>query len=758
MADPVTYDQMERLLQNQAQTFAGLVGKGGSGAAPSSGGGDGGSSIKGLDTTIAKLIGGLDKASTGASAFGQVVNTVAETIAKGSPALGAAFSAVAGKVTGTANTMQQFTDKGALLGGRLQEFGVNIAASGGNTQAFMANVATLGKGIQGIGETTGQGVQNLAKFTADFQKTPLAKQMADMGMSIDQINQVAAVSLANSQYKDISDEKARKKAVAGAEEFAGALLVASNTTGKNTQTILQENQARTESNDVMGEIMLQGPEMQEAYDRLKKTTMDMGPALQSMTDEMFATGIKTEESAAKMSALGPAGVELEKAVELQRNARTEGEKKEADAAMARAKAMADDYMKSKEFIKLMQYDKTSETGRAANQLFSENKARLAGQNIAAQQNVQEGRPGDSATARQRQEAATAAAVNMKDMKTGQKPAGAETYQAIVNTDNKVRAEMNALTAEGFKKFGGALDSASARLNNSFKGAATTPGAAVAAKETGQQPGKPKRVEREEGSPGAEQLTSSLKGNWNSVLEKFSPKGTPALLHKEEVVLNKTQWERLGEVVESKMTSMTKPAEAPVSKGGDVVAGVQDALGGMKAPKIDSKQIADLTKSMPQMDTKSLENATASMSKGMPDIASKMGDFFKTSINPEKIAGASNDMLKNLSTSMPDMVKNVGKIGLPNPSSMLGGLKGNFNSLTAELSTSQREKDIAAKDKENPIGEMEKLSSGNPSQDLLAGMLEKLNTGIANVGGLLQQGNEIASSASSKLEMDNRFAI
>lgn len=715
-------------------------------ASTSSGGSGSNVNMSGVKTAVDGFIGSLDRVSKGASATGMVLEGVAAGLSKlPLPGLGAAFGAVSGKVTEATGVMQSMADKGALAGGRMTELATGIAGSGGNAQAFMATMENYRKNLQGVSATTGEGQVNMGKFFTEFRQTDVGLKLRGMGMSMDQINQVAAVSLANSQYKDIADDKSRKKAIAGTEEFAAKLLFATETTGKNTQTILAENVARSESNDVMGEIMLGGPEMQEAYSRLQKSTMDMSPAMQGMVDEMFATGVKSEETAAKMSALGAAGVDLEKAATMQRNAKSEGEKKEADMAMARAKANADQYMKSEQFIRTMQNDKTSEVGRAANQLYQENKARLAGQQIAAGRNVAEGRAGDTGTAVRRQQAQVGAEINMRDMKTGEKTPGAATFEAMQKADMSAQAAANQLVISGFNKVGPAADRLAEGLTKSLNKLPMAPGATPATPPVGPAGGSVRTQERprSNGSPGMEQLASTMKGQWSSVLENFDPKGTTVTTHGKEVIVNEKQWMAIGDVIQNKLNPKTP-------EGGGKGAGnnIDSLLASVQKSTADNK--------MPQVDSKQIEGMSANFAKSMPDLSSKMADMTKSAFNPEKMSTMGTDMFKGMNKSMPDMFKSMSNIKMPDPTSMLGGLKGNFNSLTSELSTNKATKETAS-NKEEALPSPTNVPA-MPNQDALTSMLEKLNSGISNVGGLLQAGNDIASSTSSKMDMDNRFAI
>ena len=108
MGEPITADQMEKLLNNQAQAIGNLV-KGSSGGAPPSGAGGGASleNFKKADGIMASTIGYIRDLGKGASATAGGLDTLGGILGK-LPVAGQtfqqAFGAAAGTVTDTMGT------------------------------------------------------------------------------------------------------------------------------------------------------------------------------------------------------------------------------------------------------------------------------------------------------------------------------------------------------------------------------------------------------------------------------------------------------------------------------------------------------------------------------------------------------------------------------------------------------------------------------------------------------------------------------
>jgi hypothetical protein len=132
---------------------------------------------------------------------------------------------------------------------------------------------------------------------------------------------------------------------------------------------------------------------------------------------------------------------------------------------------------------------------------------------------------------------------------------------------------------------------------------------------------------------------------------------------------------------------------------------------------------------------------------MPDVSKTL----------EGVAGKFGpDMFKPITSGMTDMFKPLSNMSMPSTDSLFGGIKGMTAGLTSELGTKTVKTDTAPA----PATQESVAPVQAPNQDMLAGLLEKLNTNMAGMGGLLQEGNQIAQSGNNQLASaaDNRFTI
>ncbi len=141
--DPITYDQMEKLLQNQAQTFAGAV-KGGGGINTGGGSGGGGGGAGAIGTAMAGVTGGV----TGA--FNKVTGAISEV------------NDVVRKNIGTWN---ELSNSGATFGGSIVD--MNVAAKGARMDlGEMSDVVKKNNtAFIGLGGSVGQCTNSFMKLS-----------------------------------------------------------------------------------------------------------------------------------------------------------------------------------------------------------------------------------------------------------------------------------------------------------------------------------------------------------------------------------------------------------------------------------------------------------------------------------------------------------------------------------------------------------------------------------------------------------------
>lgn len=786
-SNPITYDQMKDLLTGQANTFASALrnSPGSSSSAPSSssGGSVTASNAKDVNNAVGSIVQGFERAGKGASSVGMVLEGVSSGLGKIN-VLGVqqGFDAMKNNFVGTVDMQKQMISTGLLAAGQTADWGKKIAESGGNAAEFERQRQKYAQSLGGLAGTNEGTAKELLAFQKDFRESKFGQTLQSMGMYPEQINEIATNALVRSQNLNLQDEKSRKEAIKSVGEFTMATLGAASVTNKSTEQLLKENQVRSEDLDVNLALLAGGKEMSDSYRALKNVTGELGSELQGSIDEIFAMGVVTEKAGNNLSAIGPAGTALGEAALALRNAKTEEQRKEAEQRLQVAKNNMDAYMRQQGpggFAAQAQSQKYTDdaVGQAMRKIAGQEMTRLQMQSTGAQQIGARGQPtaGQVQTVKDFQASQMAQAASGRNA-DGTKGVGTEAFQNIVAADIAARNNYNKLVVQGYEKFSGAVDkfSGAVLLMPGAKAAKTGQEVTPSAGSTGPIEKPPPRGPRAGGSPGLDGLLGNVKQEtqgvpkgWMEALEKFDPNGEMVQLDGEEVVANKKQWTAIGETLNAKVSgasskkkASTAPADTTAEKTLDVELGklidkmpgeasLNKTMGDIKAP--DFSKMPDLGKMMGEI-------KPPDMSK-MPDITKMMGDIKMPDVSKtlEGVAGKFGpDMFKPLTSGMTDMFKPLSNMSMPSTDGLLGGLKGMTAGLSSELGTK------TAKTETGPVPATQEAAvpAGLPNQDMLAGLLEKLNTSVAGMGGLLQEGNQIAQSGNNQLASvaDNRFTI
>ena len=785
-SNPITYDQMKDLLTGQASTFASALRNTPGGSSP---GGSGGASITGANAkdvngAVDSVVKGFERAGKGGSAVGSVLEGVSAGLGKMTGnVLGvqSGFDAMKNSFMGTVDMQKAMIGSGMLSAGQTADWGKKLAESGGNVQHFQTQLAKVQGSMTGLASNNVDAAKELLAFQKDFRESKPGKMFESMGMVPEQINEIATNALIRSQNLGLQDEKSRKEAIKSVGEFSMAMLNNAAVTNKTTDQLMRENAVRSEDLDVNLALLSGGKELNDSYRALKNVTGDLGSELQGSIDEIFAMGVVTEKAGNNLSAIGPAGTALGEAALALRNAKTEEQRKEGEQRLQLAKNNMDAYMRQQGpggFAAQAQSQKYTDdaVGQSMRRIAGQELSRLQLQSTGAQQLGQRGptTAGQVQTVRDFQASQMAANASGRTP-DGAKAPGTEAFQNIVAADIAARNNFNKLQAAGYEKFSGAVD-------NFSKAVLMMPGAKAA--KTGQEATptevrtpveKPTPRVRLGGSPGLDDLLGNVKQEtqgvpkgWMEALEKFDPNGEMVQLDGEEVVSNKKQWTAIGEALQSKMSgASSKKKESTAPK--DAAGGMQNQLDTVVGKLIDGMpgetginktgdiKMPDFSK-MPDI-TKMMGDIKMPDVSKMPDITKMMGDIKMPDVSKtlEGVAGKFGpDMFKPLTSGMTDMFKPLSNMSMPSTDGLFGGLKGMTAGLSSELGTK------AAKTETGPAPATQEAAvpTGLPNQDMLAGLLEKLNTSVAGMGGLLQEGNQIAQSGNNQLASaaDNRFTI
>ena len=309
----------------------------------------------------------------------------------------------------------------------------------------------LSPSIAGLGGTVDQGAKNFNKFSGEFMNTDFAEQLTKMGYTTKDLNDVMAANMANRRFTDLSDDMQRKKAIEATANLAREMDETAKLTGITRQEQMADLKQRTENGKVQAAIQLEmirgGKDVEQNYADMTKRLDGLGKGVKDLADEMFTGGVRTEEGAAKMAALGPAGLELQKAVDASKRAKTDEEKEAARIQMERAKAAVNERMKSEEFLQAVMVA-GGKVGPAMQKMYEENKLR-------AGTTATENKTGQ--TTAQAMSTNQGAAVNQQQGRNekGEADEGAKTTELYIQLMNR-RRDIDSMVAKGANMVNDAL--------------------------------------------------------------------------------------------------------------------------------------------------------------------------------------------------------------------------------------------------------------------------------------------------------------
>ena len=359
------------------------------GGAPSGGGG-GGAAVSSIATTGVNLLGTTAKeaagfvkdlatnSATASTALGAVGNTLKEVLGN---KLGGEITAIAQQINRSNENLKLSGNAGVDFAGDLGKANKALVDSGVDQERFNRTIRDSGTAYSGVGLTMNNAASNVLGFARDLQTVPFIDQMKRAGTTQQEVAELAMISLKERRGIDLNDKKAREDMLENTVKLSGEMNEVARLTGVSRDEQMKKLAKDKENVMVQAELMGMDKDATNRYDMLKTKLGPLGETVSKLTDELFTGGIRTQEGANRMAALGPAGRQLEEAVLLQKNAVTAEQKTRAEAAMAEAKSAVARYQQSEAFLSQIKYDKSA-TGDAAREMMAQN-AELKGRATAA---------------------------------------------------------------------------------------------------------------------------------------------------------------------------------------------------------------------------------------------------------------------------------------------------------------------------------------------------------------------------------------
>jgi len=377
-----------------------------------------------------RLNSGTDAATAGLAALSKGASAV------GLGALGKGLDLFGGALLQQKTNMDKASAELGIGGNNIGLF-VRMAGDAGlTTQQFSEVVKRADGSIGGLGITAQQSAVNFSKVQKQIVET--GDQLNKMGISAQEQADITAMATMNDAKRDASTKAGQAAIAKSAIDMAMSLDETAKITGQSRQAIMDSIKAEEKKPLAQLAMMQMDEKQRENYEKVQQQVQKLGPGFMSLTTEIATGGVQTKEGLAMLQAMGPeAANKYQAATELMLNAKTDEQKKVAQAQMDEAQAAVQRRMADEEFKRLVKSGSAEQQQAAAN-LVMGNKAMMSVQSEANKNG------GDYAKAiKDQREAVQATQAGLKvDEKTGKATTEADEGQKVaqdLNAMNKAAA-------------------------------------------------------------------------------------------------------------------------------------------------------------------------------------------------------------------------------------------------------------------------------------------------------------------------------
>ncbi len=383
----ITKEEMREVLREFSSTLrpsspSGFSGGGSGGSAGTSAAGKAAeTSINIFGATIGNTVEALRALSTGSYQASDAIKQVGAVLTAAGVPFSDKLTQLGTQVNGANESLKQTGRAGVDFAGDLGKFNKAVVDSGVDQEKLNRVLREQGNQYSGLGLTMNNAAENVLGFSRDLQETPAIEMMKRAGTTQQEVADLAMVSLKERRGIDLNDKIARQEMLENTIKLSGEMNEVARLTGVSRDEQMRKLAKDKENVQVQAELMGMDKDATNRYDMLKTKLGPLGESVSKLTDEIFTGGIRTQEGANRMAALGPAGKQLEDAILMQKNAKTAEEKLRAEAAMNEAKAAVARYQQSEQFLAQVKYDKSA-VGDAAREMMAQN-AELKGRATAA---------------------------------------------------------------------------------------------------------------------------------------------------------------------------------------------------------------------------------------------------------------------------------------------------------------------------------------------------------------------------------------
>lgn len=260
------------------------------------------------------------------------------------------------------DAMRNFSKVGAGFSGDAIGMRASIAQTNMSLEQYgkflSANTALL----NGMGGTVSQGAKAFNTFSQAFFETTgktkselgtFGDQLRNLGMTSEEINGILALELTSRRFTNMQDSANREAALESAKALAEEMDKTAKLTGKSREEQQKSLNALERDGKYQAAIrleMMNGNKFAaEAMTSAMAKVEKFGPGVQALTKDLVGYGTATKDTAATLSALGPAGTQLQNAINMAKTARTEEQKQAAAKAVADAEMAVQARLNSRDF-------------------------------------------------------------------------------------------------------------------------------------------------------------------------------------------------------------------------------------------------------------------------------------------------------------------------------------------------------------------------------------------------------------------------
>ena len=360
------------------------------------------------------------------------------------------------------DAMRNFSKVGAGFSGDAIGMRASIAQTNMSLEQYGKFLNTNSLLLTAMGGSVSKGATAFNTFSADFFAATsntekglgtFGDQLRNLGMNSEEINGVLALELTSRRFTNMQDAANKESARESARALAEEMDKTSKLSGKSREEQQKSLAALERDGKYQSAIRLEmmngnkfaAEGMFSAMSKLDK----FGPGVQNLAKDIVSFGTASKDTAATLSALGPAGTQLQNAVNMTKTARTEEQK------AAAAKAVSDAEMAIQVRLSSRDFNEMSRVGiKGATDIATQTTTLTAGlEKVAAENNLNLNIERDRIKANQMRddEIKKAQDAAKTTAKPGDKDQGKATTQMVIQFESSLQKASSAINDQFIKR-------------------------------------------------------------------------------------------------------------------------------------------------------------------------------------------------------------------------------------------------------------------------------------------------------------------